>query len=150
MNFKTISKKDELYQAYNLLLEIREEQSFDDFCTMFYFMQEDSYRMIGLYEDTTLISVSNIKIDSSTYYGKYIYLYDLVTTKNKRSMGYGKKMINYITSLAMAYKCKNIVLNSLIDKVDAHKFYKRENFIQDYYALVKPIKGSLVESKKIS
>lgn len=140
MAFKTIFDKDDLKEAYEILQEIREDQSFDDFCTMFYFMNEENYKMIGWYDDNELITITNIKLDFSTYYGKYIYIYDLVTKTNKRSQGYGKKMIKYLSSLALSFDCDNLVLNSLIDKVEAHRFYKRENFNQDFYALVKPLK----------
>lgn len=140
MLFKTILSKEELSQAYEILMEIRDNQSLDDFCTMFYFMKEDGYKMVGLYDNNELITITNIKLDFSSYYGKYVYIYDLITKEDKRSQGFGKKMIKYITSLATSFDCDNIVLNSLIDKVEAHKFYQRENFTQNFYALVKPLK----------
>jgi GNAT superfamily N-acetyltransferase len=144
MGFKTITELDEIKDSYLLLKEIRDNQTLDDFCTMFYFMKDEDYKMIGLYENSELITVSNIKLDFNSAYGKYIYIYDLVTKPEKRSQGYGKKMIKYISSLAISFDCENLVLNSLIDKVEAHRFYKRENFEQNFYALVKPLKNSSI------
>lgn len=65
---------------------------------------------------------------------RYLYVDDLVTLENQRSMGYGKVLLSWIRDYALSKGCKNLHLDSGIQRKDAHRFYEREGMsISSYH-----------------
>jgi GNAT superfamily N-acetyltransferase len=70
------------------------------------------------------MALAGIAIRTNFYYGKYLYVYDLVTTESGRSKGYGKALLDAMEVLARAESCDTIALSSGFQRVDAHRFYE--------------------------
>jgi hypothetical protein len=57
---------------------------------------------------------------------KQLHVDDLVTNNNFRSQGYGKKMFNWLKEECKKNDCSHLVLDSGVQRTEAHKFYYRE------------------------
>ncbi len=64
----------------------------------------------------------------NTFAGRYMYIDDLVTDQGRRSRGVGKRLLARCEELARAMGCVELVLDSGVQRADAHRFYFRERF----------------------
>jgi len=61
-------------------------------------------------------------------WGRHLYIDDLIMSNDKRSLGYGKEMMNFLTDFAKEKGCREIHLDSGVQRFETHKFYFREGF----------------------
>jgi GNAT superfamily N-acetyltransferase len=140
IKYKFITNRQELSQAYFILKEIRDNQPFTSFIKLHKIMEAEGYQILSILDGDELCTLATINIRENDHYGDFLYIYDLITKPDKRSCGFGSLMISYLNDYAKLNYCNFLVLNSSIDKVEAHNFYKREGFTPDFYALVRKIK----------
>lgn len=60
--------------------------------------------------------------------GKTCYLSSIISNKEDRGKGYGRKLMDHAKKLAEEKGCKAIVLDSGIPREDAHRFYEIYGF----------------------
>ena len=58
--------------------------------------------------------------------GPILYVDDLVTAAAHRGHGYGAALLSFLNSYALAEGCKYLELDSGLQRLDAHRFYRRE------------------------
>jgi GNAT superfamily N-acetyltransferase len=138
--YKFLEEKKDLNSAYFILKEIRNNQPFSSFMQLHKIMASEGYKIYAILDDDEFCTLATIIVRNNEHYGNFLYVYDLITKKEKRSCGFGSLMISKLNDYAKQNNCNYIVLNSSIDKIEAHNFYKRENFKQDFYALIKEVK----------
>lgn len=68
-----------------------------------------------------------------------LYVDDLVTTDKERSKGYGKEMIKFFEAEARSNGAEYLILDSGMQRKDAHRFYLREGFEICGFHFQKPI-----------
>ena len=51
----------------------------------------DRYKILALFEDDKIVAVTGFKPMITLYYGRFVWVCDLVTDTNIRSKGYGGK-----------------------------------------------------------
>jgi GNAT superfamily N-acetyltransferase len=61
-------------------------------------------------------------------WGKHMYVDDLVTAERHRSTGAGARMMDWLKSYARAHGCRQLHLDSGVQRFGAHRFYLREGF----------------------
>ncbi|GAB3047263.1 hypothetical protein GCM10027286_07410 [Virgibacillus ainsalahensis] len=54
------------------------------------------YRLFGLYDQEEIVAVTGFKPMITLYYGRFVWVCDLITDKNKRSNGYGERLLSYV------------------------------------------------------
>lgn len=60
------------------------------------------------------------------YYGRFVWVCDLVTDNNKRSNGYGDKLLSYVHEWAKENGYQSVALSSGLQRTDAHRFYEEK------------------------
>jgi len=129
----------ELYTVYELLKQLRQELSYDEFEDLIYDMRYMEYKMIGIFEKDQLICYAGVAVQTNLYHKRHLYIYDLVTDVTMRSKGYGKMMLEYLRDYAKMAACEHLVLSSGIQREDAHRFYETEGFNKKSFLFVKAI-----------
>ncbi len=129
----------ELYTAYDVLSQLRTELSYKDFEDLIYDMRHMEYKMFGIMNGEELITFAGVAVQTSLYYKRHLYIFDLVTDKKFRGQKYGNMMLEYLTDYAKTHMCKNMVLSSSFSEEDAHVFYEKNSFIKRSSLFVKPI-----------
>jgi len=129
----------ELYSAYELVVQLRQELSYDEFEDLIYDMRHMEYKMIGIFEREKLVSYAGVAIQTNLYHKRHLYIYDLVTDKQFRSRGYGKMMMEYLRDYAKTAACEHLVLSSGLQREDAHRFYEKEGFEKRSFLFVSAI-----------
>ena len=79
------------------------------------------------FDGDRLVGLASVYADiQSIRYGPRCWLQDLVVSKEARSRGVGKELLDAATDWAREHGCTHLQLSSGLGRVDAHRFYRRE------------------------
>jgi GNAT superfamily N-acetyltransferase len=83
-------------------------------------------RMLVATENEQVAGVALWRLVENTYEGRRLYVDDLVTDEAQRSKGVGKLLLQHLESHARSIGCDVLVLDSGVQRSEAHHFYFRE------------------------
>ena len=122
-----LTEQDELRRAYPLMNELRTHlMSVDEYEATLAEMRAGGYRLFAAVEGGAYVALAGIAIRTNFYYGKFLYVYDLVTSENERSKGHGKLLLDHLEAVATAASCQTIALSSGVQRAEAHRFYEEK------------------------
>lgn len=87
-------------------------------------MEKDSYHLYALYDEGRMVAVTGFKPMITLYYGRFVWVCDLVTAPEARSKGYGETLLTYIHRWAEENHYESVALSSGLKRTDAHRFYE--------------------------
>lgn len=73
-----------------------------------------------------IVAVIGFKPLITLYYGRFIWICDLVTDTTKRSSRYGEKLLTYVHKWAKDNGYESVALSSGLQRTDAHRFYEEK------------------------
>lgn len=109
--------RPEIKTAKGLIEKVKKQKDTENF----FFL-----RLTG--ENDEVYAVAGIRVRETLFWGKTLYVDDLVTNEKQRSHGYGKKILTFIEDFAKKNECQHLQLDSGVHRPKAHKFYFREGF----------------------
>lgn len=130
MNALTINElqsQREILEAFLIMNQLRthlDEKTYLDLVTEA--KERDMYRLFALYDQGKIVAVTGFKPMITLYYGRFVWVCDLVTDKNKRSNGYGERLLSYVHKWAKENSYENVALSSGLQRADAHRFYEEK------------------------
>jgi GNAT superfamily N-acetyltransferase len=125
IEIKELTTEDELRAAQPVMNELRTHlMDVPEYEAHLEAMRTDGYRMFAAVEDGRYVALAGIALRTNFYYGKYLYVYDLITSEAERSKGHGKRLLDHLEELARADGCQTIALSSGVQRADAHRFYE--------------------------
>jgi GNAT superfamily N-acetyltransferase len=87
-------------------------------------MTANGYRLFGLFADGELVAVAGVDILTNMYYGRHLWVFDLVTDADHRSKGFGERLLRYLEGWAEDRGYEKIALSSGLQRDAAHRFYE--------------------------
>lgn len=84
------------------------------------------YRLAYIAVDDVVVSVAGFRFGENLAWGKYLYIDDFVSDKNKRGHGHGACLFQDLLEYAKERACDTVHLDSGVQRFSAHKFYLRE------------------------
>ncbi len=126
MTIEEITSLADFRSVYPLMAELRtglSEEAYFDYLSS---MRREGYRLFVLKDNHTPVSLAGVVILTNFYYGRHVWIYDLVTTHASRSWGYGKRLLDHIESWAKNNGCGVVALSSGLERTDAHRFYEKK------------------------
>ena len=122
---RELASPTDLRAAYAVMNELRTHlMDVDEYESTLTEMLAGGYRMFAAEEDGEIVALAGIAIRTNFYYGRFLYVYDLITSEAKRSKGHGKLLLDHLEALARADGCQTIALSSGVQRADAHRFYE--------------------------
>ena len=122
---RELTSQDELRRAHPVMNELRTHLvELSEYETTLEEMRAGGYRMFAVVEDDRYVALAGIAIRTNFYYGKFLYVYDLITSEKVRSKGHGKLLLDHLEELARSDGCQTIALSSGVQRADAHRFYE--------------------------
>jgi GNAT superfamily N-acetyltransferase len=115
---------DELELAYPVVKQLRTHLSLEEYVACVKAMLPNGYRAVCLFEGDTVAAYAGFSRQLNLYYGDHVWVYDLVTDKEKRGMGYGKALLGYIEQWVKDNSLNCIALSSGLQRKEAHRFYE--------------------------
>lgn len=85
--------------------------------------QKEGFQIVMLAAKDKVKAVSGFRILNNLGRGKFLYVDDLVTKPEDRSKGYGSILFDWLKKYANDNNCKQVVLDSGVQRFGAHKFY---------------------------
>ena len=122
---KEIQSKKEIVEAFPVMKQLRTHLDEQEYLNLVLDAQEnDRYKMYALIEANQIVAVIGFKPMITLYYGRFIWVCDLVTDADKRSNGYGEHLLSYVHRWAQEYNYETVALSSGLQREDAHRFYE--------------------------
>ena len=122
----TVTSDADIQQCYPIMSQLRPHIASEDFLPQIKTQMADGYMLACIKKGDLVVAVAGFRIGRNLAWGKHLYVDDLVTDSNNRSGGYGRKMIDWIILFAKEKSCEQLHLDSGTQRIEAHKFYKRE------------------------
>ncbi len=99
--------------------------------------REENYSLAFVEDSGAVKSVAGFRVTESLFYGRFLYVDDLVTDEGARSKGYGEELFDWLVDYAKAKGCQVVALDSGVQRFGAHRFYlrKRMDIICHHFAL---------------
>lgn len=103
------------YEQAGLLAQIRKQKTL-------------GYQLVYVKSAQGILAVAGFQIGEKLAWGKHLYVDDLVTNADRRSSGVGRFLLDWLKTYAREQGCKQLHLDSGVQRFAAHKFYLREGF----------------------
>ncbi|MCZ2260911.1 GNAT family N-acetyltransferase [Sporosarcina sp. G11-34] len=137
-----LQSEKEILKAFPVMNQLRthlDEKNYLDLVTEA--KEKDMYRLFALYDQGEIVAVTGFKPMITLYYGRFVWVCDLVTDKNNRSNGYGEKLLAYVHEWAKENAYESVALSSGLQRTDAHRFYEgKMDYDKVSYVFKKPLK----------
>lgn len=125
LKIKELQSESEIMRAFPVMKQLRTHLDEDTFLELVLEAQaKDHYKIFALIDEGEVVAVTGFKTMITLYYGRFVWVCDLVTDRNKRSQGYGEKLLTFVHEWAKEYNYESVALSSGIQRADAHDFYE--------------------------
>lgn len=130
----TATTDEQILQTRDVMLQLRPGVAADAYLAMVRrMMASDGYRLAAAVERGAVRAVAGFRYMEMLYCGKILYVDDLNTDPQCRSKGYGKLLMDWLKKEAKANGCKELHLDSGVQREQTHRFYFREHLTINCY-----------------
>lgn len=123
MEIRELTTEDEFRAAWVVMQELRGHLDEDTFMSRLEDIRPSGYRLLAVFEDEGIVALAGLGMERNLYYGKYLWVYDLITAETGRSKGYGLALMKRVEEVAREEDCDVVALSSALHRTDAHRFY---------------------------
>ena len=118
----------EIQDCFDVMSLLRPHLVRADFLSSVRQMESEGYRLDFLEHGGKVVAVAGYRVVTNFHMGRHLYVEDLVTAAEARSMGFGDKMISWLRDEARSKDCSFLDLISGVQRARAHKFYFERGF----------------------
>ena len=119
-----LETETEWLDAYPVMKQLRTHLDVQQYLTYLKQMTADGYRLFGLFSDGELAALAGVSISTNMYYGRHLWVFELITDADHRSNGFGKRLFQHVATWAEEAGCEKIALSSGVQREHAHRFYE--------------------------
>ena len=139
-NISELTTEDELREAFGVMRDFRARLDIEAYLTLIGEMRGQGYRLFGLKESGTLVTVAGVRVITNLRWGRHMWIYDLVTARDVRSRGYGAQLLGWVEEFAASKGCAVVALSSDVVRRDTHRFFEeRMNYERLSYVFIKRV-----------
>jgi len=121
---RELASETEWKSAFPVMRQLRDHLDRDAYLDYLERMSADGYRLFGRFVGDELVAVAGVDILTNMYYGRHLWVFDLVTDADHRSEGYGEELVEFLVEWAEDRGCEKVALSSGLQRSDAHRFYE--------------------------
>ena len=121
---RELVSETEWLEAFPVVRQLRDHLDEETYLEYLEEMTADGYRLFGLFSDGELAAVAGVDILTNMYYGRHLWVFELVTDSAYRSKGFGEELLQYLVEWAESRGCEKVALSSGLQRTDAHRFYE--------------------------
>jgi GNAT superfamily N-acetyltransferase len=138
--------QEDIASTFDVMVQLRPHLERGVYLATVSRMMADGFRLAAVYEGGPagaggaggrggrVVAVAGYRLGESLVAGRNLYVDDLVTAETERSRGYGKLLLDWLKAEARAAGCRELHLDSGVQRHDAHRFYLRERMhISSYH-----------------
>jgi len=124
VEIRELESKREWLDAFPLVKQLRTHLDEAQYLEYLEQMTADGYRLFGLFADGDLAALAGADILTNMYYGRHLWVFELVTDPDHRSKGFGRQLFEHLVGWAEDRGCERIALSSGLQRERAHRFYE--------------------------
>lgn len=124
VDIQELTTEAEWRAAFPVVQQLRDHLSEAQYLEYLEAMREEGYRLFAVVEAGTIVAVAGVVVRTNFYNGRHLFVYDLVTDEDRRSEGFGERLMRFVTDWAHDNGCESITLESGLWRDDAHRFYE--------------------------
>lgn len=117
---------NEIQHCFRVMSQLRPHLHAEEFVSLVRGQMQEGYRLAYLMDKNEVAAVAGYRVSRSLSWGRYLYVDDLVTDETRRSLGFGKALLQWLAEEAKQHHCNELHLDSGMQRKDAHRFYERE------------------------
>lgn len=123
--------------CYPVMVQLRTSLKENEFIKRVNRQKKNGYMLVFTKDKDNVVAVAGFRILENLAHGKFLYIDDLITDSDNRSKGYGGKLFDFLVDYAKKEGCKEIHLDSGVQRFNAHRFYfrKRMSIISHHFSL---------------
>jgi len=129
----------EIAACYPVMQQLRPDLAASEFVELVRQLEKSGYRLVFMKLDEQVVAVAGFRLGKSLAWGRFLYVDDLVTSAQYRSRGCGARLLSWLRAYAIAENCRQLHLDSGIQREDAHRFYQREGLSKASYHFVETL-----------
>ncbi len=125
-------------RCYEVMRELRTHiKTRKEFVARVQRQRQEGFRLAFLEAGGEVRAVAGYRIQEMLFSGRTLYVDDLVTRANDRSLGFGGQLFDWLVSEARREKCAAFTLDSGVHRFEAHRFYlmKRMKIASHHFTL---------------
>jgi GNAT superfamily N-acetyltransferase len=126
MTIQIATSDADVRACYPVMRELRPQLVEDEFLARVRRQEAAGYQLVCVREPGGVVAVAGFRIGESLSWGRFLYVDDLVTLPAFRSRGQGARLLAWLKAYAAQEGCRQLHLDSGIQRKDAHRFYERE------------------------
>lgn len=139
MNIHLVTTDEAIRACFPVMRELRPHLDVGGFVAQVRDMSTCGYRLAALLSGTQPVAVAGFRIAENLAWGRHLYVDDLVTAAAQRSQGHGAALLRWLREHARKHQCRQLHLDSGMQRVDAHRFYAREGMTKAGYHFVQQL-----------
>ncbi|MGH8142281.1 MAG: GNAT family N-acetyltransferase [Steroidobacteraceae bacterium] len=128
MTVKIVETDAELELISDVLLQLRTAFSKESLIAQIKVQRQSGYQIAYVEAAGEVLCVAGFVVGIKLAWGKHLYVDDLVTAERHRSTGAGTQMMAWLKAYARQLGCRQLQLDSGVQRFAAHRFYLREGF----------------------
>lgn len=126
MKIALAETSEQIARCYPVMAQLRPHLSEQQFIEQVVRQQQNErFHLAALYEDNEICALAGFRLMEKLSRGKCVYVDDLITDAERRSMGYGEALLDWLIEWAQSQKCDAFILDSGVQRAGAHRFYFR-------------------------
>ena len=103
-------------------------------------MIDDGYRQFAVRNEAEeIVALAGVAVHVNLYYGRHLYVYDLVVKEDARSKGYGGLLMNRVEDIARREGCETAALACGLEREGALRLYEGRGYQKPSYAMRKAL-----------
>jgi ribosomal protein S18 acetylase RimI-like enzyme len=140
MGFVDLTAGDSRWsEALPVLQELRPHLTFDLLQDVLAAGEPQGLRFTALYEDSRCCAVAGWRVIANTSAIRKLYIDDLCTTADARSLGLGTRLLAELCRRGVEAGCRSVDLDSGVQRYAAHRFYLRERMNITAHHFTRPL-----------
>lgn len=140
MDVHELETKDEWLKAFPVMKQLRTNLDRETYLDYLLDMTADGYRLFAGVVDGDYVVLAGVGIEVNMYYGRHLWVYELVTDENHRSNGYGQELLAFLEDWAADQECERIALSTGLQRDAAQRFYENKAEMEPAsYVYKKPV-----------
>ena len=128
MQVRLAESNADVERVADVMLELRDSFDRAGLIDQMRAQRAEGYQIAWVEADGEVMCVAGFVVGTKLAWGKHVYVDDLITAARRRSTGAGAKMIEWLRAYAKDQGCRELHLDSGVQRFDAHRFYLRERF----------------------
>lgn len=136
MEIRIASANTQIAACFPVMQQLRPHLEEGAFLDRVRRQQETGYRLAFIAPEESPVAVAGFRMGENLAWGSFLYVDDLVTAAAHRSHGYGAMLLSWLREYATKMGCRQLHLDSGLQREDAHRFYLREGLSRGGYHFV--------------